>query len=434
MRNQVEDDIADKQVTLADGLSNLATGLGTAKDKSTYNQWQHSGRNADYITLAARYREDWVSQKICNIVPQDMTREWREFESDKATQADKEMELARHFKEAYKWARLYGTSFIVLDIADGRTPEKPLNWNRLKPGCIRSIQVVDRTRITVVGDIDQTPMSPTFGMPETYQFVNTTIPIHKSRLIRFEGTELPIYERQRNLWYSDSTLIPLTDIIDKFHSTAAAAAQMCQEANIDVITVEGLGNILQNSKGTAAMLQRFTDWKSIKSVFGVSILDSTEVFDQKKIQLSGVKDLIWEYLKMVAASVGIPATRFLSASPDGMNATGESDLINYIELLQGFQKDIFDPRVQVIDLLMSAHYGLPVEEFEYKWKCIFPESESQKRERYKNQSETLVNLVTAGILSRESALEEAKTQELVAKDATLGENPNKITTPGASNA
>ena len=55
---------------------------------------------------------------------------------------------------------------------------------------------------------------------------------------------------------------------------------------------------------------------------------------KKAINLNGVKDLIWEYLKVVAASVGIPATRFLSTSPDGMNATGESDLNNYIDLIQ----------------------------------------------------------------------------------------------------
>ena len=425
MSKQIEEDLASKQVILSDGISNLATGLGTAKDKSTHTVWEHSSRNSDHVTLAARYREDWISQKICNIVPQDMTREWREFDSDLAQKADKSFNIRLKFNEAQRWARLYGTSFIVLDIADGRPTHKPVNWNRVGSGCIRSLQVVDRTRITVVGDIDQTPMSPTFGMPETYQFVNTQVPIHKTRLIRFEGTELPIYERQRNLWYSDSTLIPLTDTIDNFHTSAAAAAQMCQEANIDVITVEGLGNILQNSKGTAAMLQRFTDWKSIKSIFGVSILDSTETFDQKKIQLSGVKDLIWEYLKIVAASVGIPATRFLSASPDGMNATGESDLVNYIEMLQGAQVNIFDPRLDIIDRLLSAHYSIPIEEFEYKWKCIFPESAAEKRVREKDESETLKNLTEAGILSRESALVEAKKKGLVTESAIVGDDPNK---------
>ncbi len=411
--------------SIYDGLSNLATGLGGAKDKASHNVWTHSGANYDHVALSVRYREDWLSQKVCQIVPQDMTREWRSFKSESAKEADEDFEVAKLFREAYKWARLYGTSFIVLDIDDGRSTDKPVNWKNLKPGCLRSMHVVDRTRIVTLGEIDQKPMSVTFGMPDHYQFVNTTEPIHKDRLIRFEGTELPIYERQRNLWYSDSVLIPLMKQIDNFHTTSFAAAQMVQEANVDVIKVEGLANILQSDEGTSAMLTRFTEWKSIKSVFGVSILDAGEEFDQKKIQLSGVKDLIWEYLKMVAASVSIPATRFLSASPDGMNATGESDLVNYIETLQGLHKDIFVPRLVTVDTLMAAHYGLPEEEFEYDWNCIFPESAAQKAIRMKDNDERICRLVETGVLSRESALQEVKDYGGVSKTAKVGEDPNK---------
>ena len=68
---------APPQVSLADGLQNLATGLGTGKDKAMGNQWIHSNRNVDHVTLSARFREDWISQKVCKVVPQDMTREWR---------------------------------------------------------------------------------------------------------------------------------------------------------------------------------------------------------------------------------------------------------------------------------------------------------------------------------------------------------------------
>lgn len=422
-------------VSLMDGLSNLSTGLGTSKDKATHNKWNHSGKNYDHITLSARYREDWLSQKVVNIIPQDMTREWRKLESEPAQEADEDFEVAKLFRDATKWARLYGTSFIVLDINDGRTTDKPVNWNNLKPGCLRSMHVVDRTRIVALGEIDQEPMSVTFGMPKHYQFVNTTSPIHKDRLIRFEATELPIYERQRNLWYSDSTLIPLLQQMDNFHTAAFAAAQMVQEANTDVIKVEGLSNILQSDEGTSAMIQRFTEWKSIKSVFGVSILDSSEEFEQKNVQLSGVKDLIWEYLKIVAASVSIPATRFLSASPDGMNATGESDLVNYIETLQGLHKDIFNPRLRVVDMLLAKHYGIDPSEFKYEWNCIFPESAAQKQERMKNKADTLSKLTDAGILSRDSALEEAKKDGLVSKDATVGADPNPPQKPtGGSDA
>ena len=410
-KEQANIQVSDKNLvgkSLYDGLSNLATGLGGAKDKASHNVWNHSGANYDHVALSVRYREDWLSQKVCQIIPQDMTREWRSFKSDEATQADKDFEIAKLFREAYKWARLYGTSFIVLDIDDGRNTDKPVNWKNLKANCLRSMHVVDRTRIVTLGEIDQRPMSATFGMPDHYQFVNCPDPIHKDRLIRFEGTELPIYERQRNLWYSDSVLIPLMKQIDNFHTTSFAAAQMVQEANTDVIKVDGLANILQSDEGTASMLQRFSDWKSIKSVFGVSILDGNEEFDQKKIQLSGVKDLIWEYLKMVSASVSIPATRFLSASPDGMNATGESDLVNYIETLQGLHKDVFVPRLDVVDILLAAHYELKEEDFEYTWNCIFPESAAQKATRLKENDERICRLVESGVLSRESALKEVK--------------------------
>lgn len=422
-----------KPFRLYDGLANLATGLGGEKDKASYNQWNHSGRNYDHIALSARYREDWLSQKVCQIIPQDLTREWREFESEEAQQADEEFEVSKMFREAYIWARLYGTSFIVLDVDDGRSTDKPINWKRLRPGCLRSMMVVDRTRIVAMGVIDQIPMSTTFGMPEHYQFVNQPTPIHKDRLIRFEGTELPIYERQRNLWYSDSVLIPLMNQIDNFHTTSYAAAQMVQEANTDVISVEGLAGILESPAGTAAMIQRFADWKLIKSNFGVSILDSTEEFNQKQIQLSGVKDLIWEYLKMVSASVGIPATRFLSASPDGLNATGESDLVNYIETLQGLHRSVFDPRLRLVDCLLSAHYKLDKDDFKYNWGCIFPESAAQKAERIKSKSESISKLCDSGVLSRESGLNELKLYGAVSKEATVGENPNP-TTIGATNA
>jgi hypothetical protein len=414
-----------KPMSLLDGLSNLATGLGTAKDKAMFNEWNHSGRNFDHVALSVRYREDWLSQKVCQIVPQDLTREWRKLGSSEAQEADELFKIDKLFRDAHKWARLYGTSFIVLDINDGRATDKPVNWKNLKPGCIKNMWVVDRTRIVATGVINLENMSPDFGLPEAYHFVNNpSTPIHKDRLIRFEGTELPIYERQRNLWYSDSVLIPLMNQIDNFHTTSSAAAQMVQEANTDVIRIEGLHNILEDDRGTAAMLQRFADWKSIKSNFGVSILDSTEEYDQKKIQLSGVKDLIWEYLKMVSASVSIPATRFLSASPDGMNATGESDLVNYIETLQGLHKDVYEPRIKVIDTLLAAHFGLSEDDFTYEWNCIFPESAAQKADRYKAKSEEMATLTEAGILSRESALEILKEYGSVDSTATVGDNPN----------
>lgn len=403
-----------------DGLENIATGQGTSKDKAQNNVWKHSGRNYDHVTLSARYREDWLAQKVVKIIPQDMTREWRKFESEAGEEADDHFGVAGLFREAYQWARLYGTSFIVMDIKDGRTPDKPINWKKLGVGCIKSFHVVDRTRIVATGDIEQNPTDSQYGMPTNYQFVGMTTTIHKDRLIRFEGTELPIYERLRNLWYSDSTLIPLMDMFDSFHNTVAAATQMVQEANIDVVTVDGLSEVLQNTKATNALHKRFVDWKNIKSVFGVTLLDSSETYEQKKMQLSGIKDLLWNYLEIVSASVGIPATRFLNTSPSGMNATGESDNINYVESLVGLQRSVFKPRLRVIDSLITKHFGLSDTDMKYEFNCAFPESISEREDRHKVVTDSMVGLVDSGILSPESALSELKKHNVVQLDATVG--------------
>lgn len=384
-----------------DGLENIVSGIGGESDKSTYNRWTHSGKNLDWVQLAARYREDWVSQKVCNIIPQDMTRTWRHINTEEGRLADDELMIADKFREAYKWARVYGTSFIVLDIKGSGPLSKPLNMKRLKKGCIRSLQVIDRTRMHAMGTIDTEPMSPTYGLPTHYQFVNSASSIHHSRLLRFEATELPLYEFMRNQWYSDSTLIPLMEVTDNFHTAAKAAAQLCQEAVVDVVSIEGLQDILTSEEGEAQIMKRFRVMKQLKSLYNVLLLDSTEEYSTKTAQLSGIKDLIWEYLRIIAAAVGIPATRFLSASPDGMNATGESDLNNYIDLLQGLQRAIFKPKLITIDTLIQAHYG--IEKYTYEFNCIFPESLTQKAERIKKTIEPIQMLVESGIITTEDA-------------------------------
>ncbi|MBI0275422.1 DUF1073 domain-containing protein [Hafnia alvei] len=276
----------------ADGLENVVSGLGTVKDKSSYNRWVQTYRNADWEHLTARFREDWVSQKVCTIIPQDMVREWRKVDNPNVRKIEREWGIPEIFRMAYQWARLYGTSFVFLDLKGTGSFDTPLDIRRLKPGCIKSFQMVDRLRMTPCGGMCLNPLSPHYGLPEYYQLVGYPKRIHYSRILRFEGTELPLYQLQRNQWYSDSVLIPLEKTIDQFMTTSASAAQLSVEACIDVVTVQGLQGLLTDPEGEAAVLKRLRLMKQAKSVYGVLILDETESYDTKSIALSGVKDLM----------------------------------------------------------------------------------------------------------------------------------------------
>lgn len=390
-----------KRTKLADGLENVVSGMGSYKDKSTHNVWTFSNKNANYRELMNRFREDWVSQKVCTVIPQDMTRKWRHIDTEEGRKADKKLRIRKLFREGYQWARLYGTAFVLLDLKGTGKLDTPLRLDNLKKGCIKSLRVIDRSRLHAAGGIVLDALSPHYGLPEYYNLSGYPGMIHHSRFLRFEGTELPLFEFQRNMWYSDSVLIPLLKTIDQFYTTAAAAANLAQEATIDVVSVAGLQSLLTSPEGEQAVLKRFRLMKTAKSIYNVLILDDTEKYDTKTIALSGVKDLIWEYLKIVAAAVGIPATRFLSASPDGMNATGQSDLVNYIDLLTGLQESVFAPRLDVIDKIVQAHFG--IEEFSYEWCDIFPESNVERAKRAKDLAAAVDLLVNNGSITTDTA-------------------------------
>lgn len=417
----LEQEFSEKSLKMADGLENVMTGMGTSADKVGYNSWNHSGLNFNHVALSARYREDWLSQKIVDIVPTDATREWRHFNNNKpAQEADKEQRLQHIVAEAMKWARLYGTAYIVLDLKGTGPLSSPLNLKNLRKGCIRSLQVVDRVRLVPMGVVNTTPMSTQYGMPEHYQFVGSPEPIHHTRLIRFEGTELPLYELMRNQYLSDSTLIPFMKTIDSFHMAAGAAANLCVESNVDVVSIEGLQDLISNPEGEVALMKRFRIMKQMKSVYNVLLLDSLEQYQPKSVALTGLQNLIWEYLQIVAAAVGIPATRFLATQPKGLNASGDADISNYVDLIKGIQDADLCPRLTILDRIVQAHYGLP--EWSYDWNDIFPESSAQKQARIKTTCDAVANLVETGTITPEAAIAVLEGMEVFG-DIKLGKAP-----------
>lgn len=103
-----------------------------------------------------------------------------------------------------------------------------------------------------------------------------------------------------------------------------------------------------------------------------------------------------------------------------MNATGESDLVNYIDLLVGLQKSIFDPRIKIIDTIIQAHFGIP--EWTYRWNSIFPESNVDRANRAKDVADSITSLVDKNIITPEAAIRIME-HEKIFGDLDLGQPP-----------
>jgi len=380
--------LTDKQIGIfKDGLENLIAELGTAQDKRSYSKFvnkKNLSHEANRAELEALYRTDWMAGKIVDIIPDDMTREWRTFKGDIDPETVKGLEeeetridLPGNFMQAHIWGRLYGTSYIVLSVDDGQNSDKPLRLDGLKEGSLKHIKAVDRYRLTHAGGAPiGDPMNPHFGLPEYYQFVGAgataNTRIHHSRVIRFEGVKLPYDSFRENNYISDSVLSRLYDPLINFSTVSTGAASMVFETNVDIMKVKGLMNYLSTSAGEELLRKRFTLAGLMKSFNNMMLLDSEETYENKSNTFAGLPDLLDRYGLHVGAGGDVPATRLLGSSASGFNATGEGDLKNYYDTIRSSQKKNYRPKIDYVDQIIAKSLGISLEaDLSYEFNSLF---------------------------------------------------------------
>jgi phage-related protein (TIGR01555 family) len=404
--------VADKpQSPLNDSLENLVAQLGTEQDKRHNSRFVNSKRlsaTGNEQELNALYRTDWLAGKVVDIVPEDMTREWREFTGDikpetidLLVEEEERLQLSNSFQIAHQWARLYGTAFIVLSVDDGQLPDKELDLSKVKEGSLRHIKVVDRTRLNhaeqqPIGD----PLDANYGFPEYYRFNETSTKIHHSRVIRFDGVLLPFQEFRENNYFSDSVLDRLYDAITNFNTTANGAASMVYETNVDIVKVKGLMGYLQTAEGESTIRKRFALANMLKSFNNTLLLDNEEDFNTKNNTFAGLPDLLDRFAKFLSAATDIPATRLLGTSASGMNATGEGDLKNYYDMIRSKQKSVYKPKLDYFDEIMIRSLGLnPEDDYKYEFSSLFQMTPEQQSTVDMNNSTRDKNYFDIGVLS-----------------------------------
>ena len=415
---------------LHDTLENLVAQLGTEQDKRSHSKFvnsKHLSCLGNQHELEAMYRTDWASGKIVDIIPDDMTREWREFTADvdesvlkEIKEEEKRIQLRKSVSTAHKWARLYGTSFIILAVDDGKAPHEPLEIDSLKKGCLRHIKVVDRHRFSSADTtVVQDPMDEMFGFPEFYRVNETAIRIHHSRVIRFEGVELPYEEFRRNNYNSDSVLDRLYEALTDLNTVTSGAASMVYETNVDIVKIKGLMGYLTSADGEKLLRKRFALAKQLKSFNGMMLLDQDEDFATQTNTFSGIPDLMDRYLQIISAASDIVATRFLGVSASGFNATGEGDLKNYYDKLASDQEDKYRPKLTYIDRIMAKSLAMEEDNFEFEFCSLFQMTPKEQAELEKSNAERDAvyldrGVVTGSIIAKE--LQQNKTYTNITDD------------------
>lgn len=416
---------------LADRLQNLVSGLGTSKDKRIAHTFGLNMISA--VELAAMHRSDWLARKIVDIIPHDMTREWRLWQAKGSnTKAKSEEErqgqigpiedeesrlgVRQKIADALQKARLFGGAGIV--IGTGEAPESELRPDTIRKGGLLYLNVLSRQELGEE-DLDTDVLSPFFRQPKFYTVTGARsgrVRVHPSRIVRFIGAPILDQTTAPDSW-GDSVLQVVYDAVQNAASTQDHIASLIPEAKVDVIKVPGLSDHLSTAETTARLTSRFTYAATMKSQFNMLLLEGDgqtgESWEQKELGFGQLPELMRQFLQIASGAADIPVTRLLGESPAGLNSTGESDIRNYYDNVSARQELELRPALTRLDeLLIRSALGLRPAEIYYEWAPLWQLSEKERAEIQRLKTEAAEKDADMGLIPL-PALARARANQLV---------------------
>ena len=370
--------------------------------------------------LTALYRESWLAKRIIDMPCEDMTRSWytlspglppEDLESLRRLEA--RHEIRREITNAIRWARLYGgaCALIVLRGQEDRLAE-PLDPDSILPGDFRGLLVRDRVdgvepSLEIETDLDD----PDFGYPRYYDFQTEelgSLRVHHSRVLRFTGRDLPRSQEAAESYWGASELEHIYEELQKRSATSANIAQLVFQANVTTLKMSDFGEVL--AMGTEnqrrQVLAAIEEQNRMRTSFGLQLLSAGDTYENHPYSFSGLSEVYEAFMMDMAGAAGIPATRLFGRSPEGMNATGESDLKNYYELIGQMQERHLRPALEkLLPVMMISCLGVAPERTEIRFPSLMTTSPREEAEIRARNTDTLVRAVQAGLLTPEEGRE-----------------------------
>lgn len=416
---------AVSKVVRLDAWANLFSSVGTRRDPRTRTRVA----TRDQLTmneLEAIYRGDGIGARIVDIPANEMTRKWITLEGDDADEVlarVEELKVKVHINRALRWANLYGGALVVLGIGDGQDLEMPLNLANIRN--VEFLQVYDRHCVTVMmSDLQGDPTKADFGKPLYYtiqprEAVAAPFRIHASRVLVFDGEDMPDGVRQLNQGWGDSKLQRVAQSLSDLSTSMGGSVNLITDFVQAVLKMKGLGDLLMQGNDKLVR-ERLEILGLSRSILNVMLIDADEEdYSKQANSIAGVPDLLDRLMLMVSASTGIPATRLYGRAPAGQNATGESDLRNFYDEMAGEQDTVLRaPLEYLIKLIYLSREGPTRGKEPEVWKMIFnplyEPTDKERAESIRTWAEGIVKLVDYGLMD-----DEAVTQHFESLGLTL---------------
>lgn len=413
-------------ITTMDHIVNQLARIGTPDALLQQNHVQASRITQDYATLEAMYRSDWIARKVIDTIPEDATKNWYELtcqiEPDQVKQLDT-LERNTHVKqkimEGLKLGRLYGGAAGIIVIKGHEDMlEEPLDIEMIQPDSFRGIIIADRWNgvypsTEMVEDLDD----PDFGLPDYYTFsVNGTelesgVRVHHSRVLRFEGRYLPFNEKLAENSWGMSEIEHIEQELTKRNTASENIAHLIFTANLRVLKMNDLGQML--SLGTEEtqrdLYNTVAAQNELMNNMSIQLLDREDDFQSFQYTFSGLSDIYEQFMNDISGASEIPATRLFGRSPQGMNATGESDMRTYYDTVKQWQEANLRPVFEkLLPIECMSVFGAIPDDLGFDFAPIRDTSDEERSSMIQQTASAINSIYQSGLISQRTALKELR--------------------------
>ena len=420
-RTQPQKETVMTKDSFQNALTRLGFGMPNLLEGTSYPMVRLT---QDYTLLNSLYRNHWIIRKIVDVIPEDMCKNWiklkTQVEPGQISAMEKVLRKTKtksRILEGLKWGRLYGgaAGLILLDGESGYLAE-PLDYRFILPGSYKGWLILDRwsgisPEAELVGDIT----SPDFGLPKYYQITlndGRMLRVHHSRIIRFMGNALPLWESWAEQQWGASVVESIYEELKKRDNTSFNIANLVFLANLRIYKTS-MTDLL--SLGDSKLQQDFynmmqqINWMMNNS--GMTIIGKEDEFDSKQYTFTGLNDVYESFMLDIAGACEIPVTRLFGRSPAGFNATGESDLTNYYDSIEEKQEAYLAPILdKLLPVIALSAWGMVPDDLEYEFNPLRKADPKENADLAKSMAESVVSVYNANLISQQIALKELRQQ------------------------
>lgn len=410
-----------------DAFSNVLARLGAGTPnllEGTEYSLQRMSR--DFNTLNALYRESWIVRRIIDVIPADMLKNWITITSGLDPDVEKRLSLTLRrtqlidkLKRGMQWGRLYGGALGVMLVKhQGYDLSQPLQLDWIMPGDFAGLLIFDRWNgVNPSSELIEDISDPDYGFPKYYTVTDPagggSVKIHHSRVVRFTGNTLPFWEEIAEMQWGASVVESIFDELRKRDNVSWNIAQLTFMANIRVLKMQDLGQLLAatDNESQAELLRTLEAQNMLLNNMGMQVMDAADGLETHQYTFGGLADCYQQFIMDISGAAEIPVTRLFGRSPSGLNATGESDLQNYYDMIAEKQESYLRPILNKVlpPFIISTLGSLP-DDFDFEFDPVAEPTDKERADLAKCGTDNVVAAYNAGLISQRTALKELKQQ------------------------